>query len=229
MVQQLCLHTFSSNTKLVLSTCCLLLLCNISLKLCHAQGVVDIEKESTTLEKVLIEDKKPNHQYSVSYFGNNLWNEGLNFGVEKRKYHIPKVNKRGKESNIIKGYALNLGFYNDTDTHLGAFIVAGWTFKKVTRSRFNLTTSLQPFGLYRSFLTETYKVSDNGDIRKVFLPGRMYFAPSVSAGFGRVGRLNPENGWYTRMNIMTLLPYNGALLPLLNVEFGYHFVIKFKE
>ena len=165
-------------------------------------------------------------RYSVSYFGNNIWNEGLNFGLDKIRYSYPKTNKKGKEKTITKSHLINIGFFNDSNSHLGAFAVAGWGSKIVFKNRFNLTSAVQPFGLFRSFLPETYKVKSNGEINKVFLPGRLYLCPSISAGFGRIGKKNPDNGWFTKLNMMVLLPYNKAILPLLNVEFGYHFTIK---
>ena len=172
------------------------------------------------------QDSLPAYSYSASYFGNNVWNEGLNFGIEKHRYSYPKSNNREKERTIVKSHVLNVGFYNDSGSHLGMFAVAGWGTKKVFANRFNLQTNLQPIGIYRSFLSETYKVKNNGDIKKVILPGRYYLSPSISLGFGRVGKRNPKNGWYSRVNLMTLLPYNKAILPLLNVEFGYHFILK---
>jgi hypothetical protein len=167
-----------------------------------------------------------NYHYSVAYFGNNLWNEGLNLGIEKLRDDSTKTTKRGKTRQIQKSYAANIGFYNDTKSHLGLFVGAGWSKRKIFQNRFNFTTTAQPIGLYRSFLPETYKVKDNGEVKKVFLPGRFYLAPSVSAGIGRMGRWNEDNGWYTRVNVMTLFPYSRAIVPLINVEFGYHFAIK---
>ncbi len=211
--------------RIFVSTLCFSLMCFLNYDSCFAQETNNLlpSKEFSLKEHI------PNYHYSMSYFGNNLWNEGFNFGIEKLRYQYPKENKRGKERTIVKSYSVNIGFYNDTGSHLGAFVVGGWEFRKIFGNRFNLTAALQPFGIYRSFLPETYKVKDNGEIKKVLLPGRMFLSPSVSAGFGRMGRWNPDNGWYTRLNIMTLLPYNRALLPLMNIEFGYHFTINPKK
>lgn len=161
--------------------------------------------------------------YRLSYFGNNLWNEGLNAGVEYPQLKITKNNKKGKQRTITKSRSANVNFYHDNGSHSALFITMGWSKRKVFPNRFNFTSSAEPIGLYRSFLPETYKVKDDGSIKKVFLPGRFYLAPSLSAGFGRVGKLRPENGWYARVNLTTLMPYNRSIMPLVNVEFGYHF------
>lgn len=179
-----------------------------------------------TIKPFYAEAQVSNYHYSVAYFGNNFWNEGLNFGIEKQRFDTVKITKRGNTRSIQKNYAVNLGFYNDTKSHLGVFATAGWSKRKIFNNRFNFTSAAQPIGIYRSFLPETYKVQEDGDVKKVFLPGRFYLAPSVSAGIGRMGKWNPDNGWYTRVNVTALLPYSRAIVPLVNVEFGYHFAIK---
>ncbi len=168
------------------------------------------------------------YRYSIGYFGNNLWNEGVNVGMEKLRSDTTYFNKKGKTRTVNKNYAANFGFYNDSESHLGMFLTAGWSRRKMLKNRFNPTSSLQPLGIYRSFLPETYKVNEDGEVRKVFLPGRFYLAPNVSAGIGRMGRWHPDNSWYVKLNITTLLPYSRAIVPLVNIEFGYHFNINSK-
>jgi hypothetical protein len=109
------------------------------------------------------------------------------------------------------------------------FITAGWFRKKFLKNRWNLSTSLEPIGLYRSFLPETYEVDDNGEVSKVTLPGRFYLSPSASAGIGRLSKENPDNGWFLRANINTLFPYNRVFMPLFNVDLGYHFSFKLPQ
>lgn len=177
----------------------------------------------------MAQDNSSNYTVNVGYFGNNLWNEGFRLGLEKPRDTYTKTNKSGKERTIVRSYSANLNLYHDSDSHTGVFITAGWSRKKHLNNRWNFSTSLEPIGLYRSFLPETYEVDDNGDVSRVSLPGRFYLSPSASAGFGRVSKENPDNGWYARANITTLFPYNRVFMPLFNIEFGYHFSFKMPQ
>lgn len=161
--------------------------------------------------------------YTVSYFGNNLWNPGLKFGAEMPKNENTITNKKGKERSILNNYAADIGFYRDGGSHVGVFLGAGWQRKKVFNKRFFITMEGKPLGFYRSFLPETYKVEDDGSIKKVGLPGRFYFAPSVSAGFGIAGKKDTERALFAKVHVITLLPYNTYIMPLLNIELGYQF------
>jgi len=175
------------------------------------------------------QETSPEYIINIGYFGNNLWNEGFRLGVEKPRDTFTKTNKRGKERTIARSYSANFNLYHDTDSHTGVFITAGWSRKKFLKNRWNLSTSLEPIGLYRSFLPETYEVDDNGEVSKVMLPGRFYLSPSASAGIGRLSKENPDNGWYLRANVTTLFPYNRVFMPLFNVDLGYHFSFKLPQ
>ncbi len=167
--------------------------------------------------------------YTFSYYGNNLWNEGFALSVEKLSNVDSLSNKRGKSFIKMKSHAVSIGMYNDSGSHTAMFISAGWQWRKITTSRWNWIYAVQPFGVYRASYPEAYKVNDDGSVNEIFLPGRNYLAPCISAGFGRMGRWNPKNGWQARIHLMTLLPYNKTILPLLNFELGYHFSIQSKK
>ena len=161
--------------------------------------------------------------YHLSYFGNNLVHGGLKVGMEFPKRSFEQITRTGKTRTIRNSYRADLGCYHHNNNHLGLFVNAGWQRTKIFSNRFFWTVSANPLGLYRSFLPKTYRVDEEGNVQRVFLPGRVYLAPSVSAGIGRVGKRHPERGWFVKGTVITLLPYNTYLMPLLNVEFGYHF------
>ncbi len=192
-----------------------------------AQLLILIILSSYGFAQRFLEINKEELSYTISYFGNNLWNEGMRLGVESPKDQFTKT-KKGKDLEILKSYSASLNGYRDNGAHTGVFITAGWSKKKLYPNRFNISSSLEPMGVYRSFLPETYKVDEDGEINKVFLPGRFYLASSASAGIGRVNKKKPDNGWHARVNVTALYPYSRAIVPLVNIELGYHFKINTK-
>jgi len=163
--------------------------------------------------------------YTVGYFGNNGWNPGLKLGVQCLKSSKLKEHKSGKERVIETSYGADLGCYKDPRSHLGVFLNGGLERRKIYENRVYMVSSLNPIGVFRSFLPATYQVDDSGDITKVSLAGRWYFAPAASWGIGRNSKKNPLRGWYTKAHLMLLMPYNTYILPLLNWELGYRFTL----
>jgi hypothetical protein len=167
--------------------------------------------------------------YHLSYFGNNLWNPGLEAGVILPRQRATKSLLDKRDRKIHKNHIIDLGFYLDPGSHLGLFAHAGWQRKSIFPSRYFISYAASPIGLYRSFLPATYAVNDVGAVEKVRLPGRSYFAPSLQASLGRVSKKDPEKGIYLQAEIITLMPYNTYILPLLNISIGYHFPLGSKN
>lgn len=164
------------------------------------------------------------YRYSVAYFGNNLWNPGLKLGME----YTWKVN-----TNVVKSEAegiftkkewipgANIGLYLDPGSHAGLFTNAGIGYRRINAKGNARFASLHPAGIYRSFLTETYRFNEQGDVERVPLPGNFYFAPAFSLGIGKFTDPALQSGWYTRLTVITLIPYNHWIMPLINLETGF--------
>jgi len=172
-------------------------------------------------------------EFKLGYSGSILWNNGLNFGAEylwKEKLKT-KDRKRGTRTNIHQfllngnlGFTTN--FFSRTDT--GAFTNFGMTWRRTNKKGKQFSIEFNPLGYYRSFLPETYKV--NGDVvGKVFLPGRSYYAPSISVGIGKLRKDKKLTGRYFNVNLMYRTPYNAGTLPSISLQYGYRFNFKKKK
>jgi len=172
-------------------------------------------------------------EFKVGYSGSIFWGNGLNFGAEylwKEKLKT-KDRKRGKRTNshqfLLNG---NIGFTTNfsSKTDTGVFTNYGVTWRRTNKKGKQFSIELNPLGYYRSFLPETYKIKDN-EVKKVFLPGRSYYAPSLSVGIGKQRKGKTRSGSYFNINYTLRTPYNAGALPAFNLQYGYRFNFKKKH
>jgi len=124
----------------------------------------------------------------------------------------------------------NLGFSTNffTTTDTGIFTNYGLTWRRTNKKGKQFSIEFNPLGYYRSFLPETYKVvGDN--VTKSFLPSRGYYAPSISAGIGKLRENKTLSGRYLNVNLMLRTPYNAGIAPFLSFQYGYRFNFKKKK
>jgi hypothetical protein len=163
------------------------------------------------------------NRYSVAYFGNNLWNPGLKLGMEYTRKVKAYLDGPGAEEIFPKREwvpGANIGFYLDPGSHAGLFTNAGISYRRTNAKGSTRFVSLHPAGIYRSFLAETYRYNDQGDVERVPLPGNFYFAPAFSLGIGKLTGPALQSGWFTRLTVITLVPYNHWIMPMINLEAG---------
>ncbi len=172
-------------------------------------------------------------EFKVSYSGNIFWNNGVNFGAEYllKEYTKVKNRKRGQRTNTHQ-FLLNgtLGFTTNfsTTTDTGIFTNYGLTWRRTNKKGKQFSIAFNPLGYYRSFLPETYKV--NGDnVEKVFLPGRGYYAPSISVGIGKQRKGKKITGRFFNVNLLLRTPYNAGTSPAINLQYGFRFNFKKKR
>lgn len=161
---------------------------------------------------------------TLAYFGNNLWNPGLKFGLEQcGKDSYKSVKRRGKDKIITKYWFLkgDIGGYWDPRSHVGLFANVGIGRRKLRPSGVFTHWGISPLGLYRSFYPETYEVLDDGTVQQISAAGRAYFSPVLTLGFGKPANRNVNRNWFFNFHVMGLNSYNGHWLPLLNIEYGY--------
>lgn len=189
-----------------------------------------VEKSTTDFSKMLFIDRT---EFKASYSGNIFWNNGLNFGVEYLLKETKKVKnrKRGQRTNTHQ-FLLNgtLGFTTNfsSKTDSGILTNYGLTWRRTNKKGKQFSIAINPLGYYRSFLPETYKVNGN-NVEKVFLPGRGYYAPSISVGLGRQRKNKKLTGRFFNINFMLRSPYNAGTLPAFNFQYGYRFKLKKKN
>jgi hypothetical protein len=161
--------------------------------------------------------------FSIAYSGNNIWNPGANFAYSRildRKDN-PAA---GKTNSLEMRWRASTGFYLDPGSHWALFSNAGIGFRK-PGNRVVFTFSLSPAGIYRSFLTETYLVNAD-EVKKVFLPGNFYYSPGAGFDIGRKLADKPESEIFGGIQVITLIPYNTYLMPLVHMRIGLRFASK---
>lgn len=169
-------------------------------------------------------------EFKVGYYGNLLWENGLNIGAEylwKEKIKVKEKKRRQKTIthqllfNGSLGFSTN--FSNQTENGLSTYYGIIW--RRTNPKRWQLNVELNPLGYYRSFLPETFEVK-NGEVSKVRFPGRSYYGPSFAIGLGRVRKEKRLSGWYLNFNCTLRTPYNAGTLPTFSLQYGYRFNCK---
>ncbi len=190
---------------------------------------LEVIRSSTDLSQMSFLDRT---EFKVSYSGNIFWNNGLNIGAEYllQENKKTKNRKRGQRTNthqfLLNG---NLGFTTNfsSQTDTGIFTNYGLIWRRTNKKEKQFSIAVNPLGYYRSFLPETYEV--NGDnVDKVFLPGRGYYAPSLSVGIGKQRRGKKLTGRFFNVNLLLRTPFNAGTLPAINFQYGYRFNFKKK-
>lgn len=171
-------------------------------------------------------------EFKVGYTGNLLWNNGLRVGGEYLLKEKVSIKEKRRGSKTITNQWLfdgNLGvttnFSSRTDT--GVFANFGLMWRRTNKKGKQLSVGLNPIGYYRSFLPQTYEVSGD-DVNKVFLPGRSYYAPSLSIGIGSVRKGKKITATYLNLNLLLRTPFNTTTAPTISLQYGFRFNFKKK-
>lgn len=170
--------------------------------------------------------------FKVGYYGNLLFDNGLNLGAEYAWKEMEKIKEKRKGQKTIShellfngvlGYSTN--FTNQTDN--GLTTQYGLIWRRTNPKGRQFTVEFNPVGYYRSFLPETFEVI--GDkVSKVRFPGRSYYAPSIAVGIGKLLSENWHPGRYLKLNCTFRTPYNAGTLPSFTLQFGHRFNFKKK-
>ena len=172
-------------------------------------------------------------EFKVGLVGTVFWSNGLSIGTEYLwKENEKTKTRKGKVRTNIHQFLFNgnLGFVTNfsSKTDTGAYTNLGLTWRRTNKKGKQFSIELNPLGYYRSFLPETYEV--NGDeVDKVFLPGRGYYAPSLSVGIGKQRKGKVRSGSYFNINYTMRTPYNAGALPTFSLQYGFRFNFKNKK
>lgn len=172
-------------------------------------------------------------EFTAGYSGNIFWNNGINLGAEYLLEEKKKVKnkRRGQKTNthqfLLNG---NLGFTTNfsSKTDTGFYTNYGITWRRTNKKGKQFSVDFNPLGYYRSILPETYEVKGD-DVSKVFLPGRSYYAPSISLGIGKQRLGKKLTGRYFKVNLLLRTPFNAGTVPSINLQYGYRFKFKNKK
>jgi hypothetical protein len=163
---------------------------------------------------------------SVAYYGNNVWNPGVKTGVEYIwKEWLKEKEKHGKTGTKANRLIFNgdAGLYWDPMNYTALFLYSGLRYRHINPKGFHYYFGASPAAVYRSFLTETYEVSSQGEVSSVSCPGRAYYAPTLMFGIGMEHPELQRKGWFISLDLMFLTHYNANFVPLLNFAYGFRF------
>ena len=175
--------------------------------------------------------------FTFSYFGNNLLKPGIKIGtnitlmekrVVKRKTKRNKTIVKSTKRQLLAG--ANAGFFWHPESHIGAFNFYALTYRTINlKSGSYRKIGIGP-GIYRSFYPKTYKFDETtGQVNKIALGGRTYFAPVFIFGTGKFIKNSFFQSRTFTTNLMFLYDYNSGIVPLLNFEVGLCFDFKNKH
>ena len=160
--------------------------------------------------------------YTFSYFGNNFLKPGLKFGTNI--ILTEKTIDKYKTRQLLLGG--NIGFFWHPKSHIGVFNYYEFTYRIIKLKKYKyIKISIGP-GIYRSFYPETYNVDNSGNVNKVLLAGRIYFAPVLTFGTGKFIKDSFFKSRTFTTNLMFLFDYNTGIVPLLNFELAFTFDFK---
>lgn len=171
-------------------------------------------------------------EFKIGYYGNFLFDNGLNLGAEYSWKEKKKVKEKRKGQKIVTheilfngsiGYSTN--FTTQTDNGLTTFY--GFIWRRTNLKGRQLSIEVNPLGYYRSFLPETFEVVGN-EVNKVKFPGRSYYAPSIAIGMGKLLSKKWHPGRYLKLNFALRTPHNAGVLPSITLQFGHRFNFKRK-
>lgn len=162
----------------------------------------------------------------VSYFGVLLTHPGIKIGSEypllkSEKYKIKNEKLKIKTSQLL--VSPNFGFYYHKRNQIGIFINAEIAYQKIHYCSFLWEIALGA-GYLRTFLPNTtYRVDNQGHVKKVLLAGSNYFMPSFSMAVGKrfVKKSNRHLSLFFRPTIFFYLPYNTNKYPAPNIVFEF--------
>lgn len=175
----------------------------------------------------------------VGYHGVVTFHPGFKVGVEypiRRKIkelpRYPILSRveilNGKGAKIIRKDIIasaNTGIFHHKQNHSGFFLNIELEKRRTGKKGVYGGFSMGIGGL-RTFLGPTYKIDENDEFKKVFLPGRMYFMPSISFNHGwnfKYKKTIPCSIFY-KMTYFFYIPYNNAL----NINFAFEFGLRMK-
>lgn len=159
----------------------------------------------------------------------NIAYPGLNAEFEKVYINKDKTKttKKGKirnKSRQILG-AISAGFYIHPNSHVGIISTCDLKYQKLTHSQFYYNTSVG-FGFNTNFLGETYRVDDEGAVKRIPLASASYLTPHFQLSAGRQFKKSKVvDAFFVRQNVYYLLFYNYTHVPVFNTELGLRFKI----
>lgn len=181
-----------------------------------------------------VESLIKSHRYSLSYYGNNGIRPGLSSRADltlkswdktrvSRRFLVgPKINRQHQKQLM---YFKNSAMYIHPKTHVSFVRTWGVGYRKTRTKGWEYQFDIAPLGVQFFFMGETYKVSDDGSVKKKNMSISAYYTPGISASFGKKfkNKSGSLEAWHVRTSINSIANYNNTWLPTANIEVGLRF------
>lgn len=165
--------------------------------------------------------------FSISYYGEFITHPGLKIGLDYEIKHWEKNRTRKKKESLINQNSIllspTIGFYSHRAYQTGLFILPEMCYNR-EKLNGNFFQAGIGFGYMRTFLPDTYRLNELGEIEKIHA-GYNYF---VSTGFVTFGRQikaikKLQLAVFTKPQVMYAAPnYLGGIF-YFNLEIGLKF------
>ena len=170
----------------------------------------------------------PESYLKVGYYGNLMFNPGLNANYEFTLIEKDKTRtKIRRKLNVVK-YKFNrlvlaptVGFYVDPKSHTAVFANASLLYRRINRK--GRTLAVGPgIGIYSSIVRNVYSFS-NRTVSESGIEVTSYAAPPLRFEIGRFKKKKDYRGWYSAISVQAPLNYNATAVLLPAFEFGRTF------
>lgn len=175
------------------------------------------------------QNKKPT-TVSISYFGEMITHPGLKLSADFNMKDWDKTKSSKKDSSKIIHKSLiispTLGFYYHRRYQTGLFVMPEVKYKRQNRKGafYEFGVGL---GYLRTFISNTYEVSVNGEVRKVSA-GHNYFATNYFISFGKdlSVKKNLPIAYFIKPQFMYAVPNFPGGVGYLALELGISYRLK---
>lgn len=172
-------------------------------------------------------DLKLSYNSSVIYPGISAGIEFPVHQIRNQVWIVKSVSRSFFRSRYISG---NISWYHHPEFHDNLYFTAEWIMRRTRSGGFTSEFSFGP-GYSRTFLGgTTYKVSDNGAVTVIKNAGYNYALITLGGGFGydfSVKKKIPVSV-FSKMNLISMFPYNSTLYFRPVLELGVHYALSRK-
>jgi len=156
--------------------------------------------------------------YTIGYFGE----KGFHFGLIGNIGYELFLSKDSLKRSDRLDYGLALNGYFHLENHIGFHFKSQLTYYHIFGKSFELGIKTEIGYMRRFYQGETFEVSGNGGVNKVWLAGQNAFIYGAYISFGQTFWLykNRNSRWFIEMGAFWEYPYNNYSLIHPSVAIG---------
>lgn len=176
----------------------------------------------------------------ISYYGINTFHTGIKVGIEypifrkvKEMPRFPMNTRLGIMKNkgiktIHKDWLASLNFtlYNHKNNHTGLWLTSEFS-KRRTGRRGGFKEFSYGLGMLKTFQAATYEVDEFNDVRKISVPGHLYYTFAIGVAYGKDYSIRKQKPvcWYIKPTYYLIFPYNSLFSAGFGLDIGLSFKI----